>query len=68
LETVDIGWLERAGAAFVTVDEVIANFATGQGFHSFSEISEEDLRSLQARMAGQFEVLADLPRSLGLEA
>jgi len=68
LETVDATWLERADAAFADVDEVIAKYRDGDGFKSFSEISEVDLKALQARMAGLSEVLAALPGILGLEA
>ena len=68
LETVDAAWLERADAAFADVDEVIAKYRDGDGFKSFSEISEVDLKALQARMAGLSEVLAALPGILGLEA
>jgi iron uptake system EfeUOB component EfeO/EfeM len=38
----------------------------GDGFQAFSAISPEDLRQLQARMAGLSEVLANLPGVLGL--
>ena len=68
LETVDAAWLERADAAFADVDEVIAKYRDGDGFKSFSEISDVDLKALQARMAGLSEVLAALPGILGLEA
>ena len=68
LETVDAAWLERADAAFADVDEVIAKYRDGDGFQLFSEISEEDLKAFQARMAGLSEVLAELPGILGLEA
>ena len=68
LETVDAAWLERADAAFADVDEVIAKYREGDGFKVFSEISEDDLKALQARMAGLSEVLAALPGILGLEA
>lgn len=68
LETVDAAWLERADAAFADVDEVIAKYRDGDGFLVFSQISEDDLKALQARMAGLSEVLAELPGILGLEA
>jgi iron uptake system component EfeO len=65
---VDAAWLERADAAFADVDEVIAKYRDGDGFQLFSEISDDDLKALQARMAGLSEVLAGLPGILGLEA
>jgi iron uptake system component EfeO len=68
LETVDAAWLGRADAAFADVDEVIDKYRDGEGFKLFSEISEDDLKALQARMAGLSEVLAELPGLLGLEA
>jgi iron uptake system component EfeO len=68
LETVDADWLARADAAFADVDETIAKYRDGDGFAAFSEISESDLKAMQARMAGLSEVLSELPGLLGLEA
>jgi iron uptake system component EfeO len=66
LESVDVAYLSDLDTAFAAVDEVMARYAEGDGFQAFSAISPEDLRQLQARMAGLSEVLANLPGVLGL--
>lgn len=66
LETVDAAYLADLDGAFAAVDEVMARYVEGDGFTAFAAVSPEDLRQLQARMAGLSEVLSNLPGVLGL--
>ncbi len=66
LEAIAGEYLGRVDAAFAAVDEVMARYTLDGGFTPFSAIGADDLRQLQARMAGLAEVLAQLPGTLGL--
>jgi iron uptake system component EfeO len=68
LEALDAAYVQGVDDAFTAVDEVIGRYANGDGYQSFSAISDDDLKALQARMAKLSEVLAELPGRLGLEA
>ena len=69
LQTLDAGYLQGVDGAFAAVDEVIARYATGTtGYQSFSAVTPDDRKALQARMAKLSEVLGELPGRLGLAA
>lgn len=69
LTKLDAEYLARVDAAGAAVDEIVARYATTDGgFKGFDQISGDDLKLLQARLADLSELLAELPGRLGLVA
>jgi iron uptake system component EfeO len=64
----DADYLAGLDASFTAVEEVIGRYAEGDGFRGFDEVSADDLKALQARLADLTELLAELPGRLGLGA
>jgi iron uptake system component EfeO len=68
LQGLDAAYLQGVDGAFSAVDEVIAKYAQETGYQQFSNVTQDDLKALQARMAKLSEVLGELPGRLGLAA
>jgi len=69
LTKLDAPFLARLDAASKAVEDIIAKYATSDGaFKPFDQVSADDLKLLQARLADLSELLAELTGRLGLAA
>jgi iron uptake system component EfeO len=67
LSKLDAPYLAQLDAAGKAVEDVIAKYATSDGeFKPFDQVSADDLKVLQARLADLSELLAELTGRLGL--
>jgi iron uptake system component EfeO len=68
LAATDQAYLDDLDGAFAGVDAIIDRYRDGDGFQPFSVVTPDDLRALQAALAGLSEVLGQLAGTLGLSA
>ena len=68
LTELDAPYLAKLDAASAAVSEIIDRYADADGFKGFDEVTADDLKLLQARLADLSELLAELTGRLGLAA
>ena len=68
LTELDAPYLAKLDAASAAVAEIIDRYATADGFKGFDQVTADDLKLLQARLADLSELLAELTGRLGLAA